>query len=458
MARRPTRHRPEAGLTAPRRASVLLTALAAMTLAACDDDDDPATPSGPTTFEVTLENVNPLYAAVASGVFNTPVGAAEPGPAGSGMAYEATFPAGIGHRLHFATMFVQSNDLFYAPDEEGIALWDESGNPVMGDVTDQVQLWDAGTEVDQEPGVGADQAPRQGGADTGDDDPDDTVRLAEDASGNIDPVDEVIEVTLSYDGDQMFTLRIENVSSDMSTSAGNVPVLIAPGVFAVSGASAVLFAEGSPDPGDGLEALAEDGDASILGGALDAETGVTTPLAPGVWVVHTSTAPLFTSGSPDAGDGLEGLAEDADPTALSAAVMGAAGIQSSGVFNTPDGASGPGPITPGDTFSFTIMAEPGDMLSFATMFGQSNDLFYAPDENGIALFSGDTPTSGDVSSQVDLWDAGTEVNQAPGIGNDQAPRQAGPDTGDDEAGNVRLVDDGFVYPAPVLRVTITPMS
>jgi sugar lactone lactonase YvrE len=30
------------------------------------------------------------------------------------------------------------------------------------------------------------------------------------------------------------------------------------------------------------------------------------------------------------------------------------------------------------TDSFTIQAKPGEMLSFATMFGQSNDCFYAP--------------------------------------------------------------------------------
>ena len=29
---------------------------------------------------------------------------------------------------------------------------------------------------------------------------------------------------------------------------------------------------------------------------------------------------------------------------------------------------------------------PGDHLSFASMYGQSNDTFFAPDENGIALF------------------------------------------------------------------------
>ncbi|WP_416208525.1 spondin domain-containing protein [Fodinibius sp.] len=51
-------------------------------------------------------------------------------------------------------MFVQSNDLFFSFDSEGIALFDENGNPVSGDITDRIMLWDAGTETDEEPGVG----------------------------------------------------------------------------------------------------------------------------------------------------------------------------------------------------------------------------------------------------------------------------------------------------------------
>jgi len=45
-----------------------------------------------------------------------------------------------------------------------------------------------------------------------------------------------------------------------------------------------------------------------------------------------------------------------------------------------------------------------------------------------------------------LWDAGTEVNQAPGFGSEQAPRQGGADTGTAENGVVQAVADGFTYP------------
>ena len=94
------------------------------------------------------------------------------------------------------------------------------------------------------------------------------------------------------------------------------------------------------------------------------------------------------------------------------------------------------------------------------MFVQSNDLFYAPGASGFALFNGDIPRSGDVTGEFLLWDAGTEVNEAPGVGANQAPRQAGANAGDDEAGSVRVVNDGYLYPEVdrVLRVTLIPGS
>ncbi|GAB4532962.1 MAG: hypothetical protein Kow0063_14240 [Anaerolineae bacterium] len=185
---------------------------------------------------------------------------------------------------------------------------------------------------------------------------------------------------------------------------------------------------------------------------------MTTPFAPGVWAVHTTDDPLFSAGQADRGDGLEALAEDGDPSALAAALTTRTGVSDSGIFNTPVGTTEPGPLLPGGTYEFTIVARPGDKLSFATMFVQSNDLFYAPDGAGIALFDNDgTPVSGDVTAQVMLWDAGTEVNQEPGVGPDQAPRQAGPDTGPDEGGVVQIVSDAFTYPttSATIHVTIT---
>ena len=49
----------------------------------------------------------------------------------------------------------------------GIALFDAKGNPISGDVTDKLILWNAGTEVDEEIGIGPNQGPRQKGMNTG---------------------------------------------------------------------------------------------------------------------------------------------------------------------------------------------------------------------------------------------------------------------------------------------------
>jgi len=430
----------------------------------CDDDDNSTEPTTKmsSSFEVTIENVSSEYSLSSSGVFNTPVGASSPAPVGPGGAYEFSFSAAPGSKLSFATMFVHSNDLFFAPSEMGIELFDDMGNQMLGDVTSYVYLWDAGSEVNQEPGLGADQAPRQSGPDTGEEDSNMNVRMADDDFNNLPAVSDVISVTLSSTSATGFTLRIENVSdegtltmSDNSTAA----VPIAPGVWVVHSSDSPLFEDGSPDMNEGLEHLAEDGNPVMLADYLESQSGITQMLAPGVWAVHSSSNVLFTANSMDSGDGLEALAEDGDPSGLAGAVASEAGVMSSGVFNTPVGSSGPGPLTPGHSYSFMFEAEEGEYLSFATMFVQSNDLFYAPDGMGIALYSGGMPRTGDITSELMLWDAGTEVNEEPGFGLYQAPRQSGANMGMTENGDVQLVDDGYSYPANgmVLRVTISTL-
>jgi hypothetical protein len=95
------------------------------------------------------------------------------------------------------------------------------------------------------------------------------------------------------------------------------------------------------------------------------------------------------------------------------------------------------------------MPRKGEALFLATMFGQSNDLFFAPGEDGIALWSGMDPRNGDVTGDISLWDAGTEANEAPGAGPHQAPRQSAPGMGDPGEGEVSPIGevmDGFAYP------------
>jgi hypothetical protein len=194
--------------------------------------------------------------------------------------------------------------------------------------------------------------------------------------------------------------------------------------------------------------------------AFMASNGVKWSLAfsPGTAVVHTANAPIFTAGEKDRGKGLEAQSEDGNPSMLAKSLKGAKGIKSVVVYNTPVGAKGPGPITPGAAYETTISAMTGDRLSMTIMMGQSNDWFYAPAESGIELFKDGKAVSGDITSQIMMWDAGTEVDQEPGIGSDQGPRQKKPNTGKAENGVVHKVQDGKTYSdaTKVMRVTITP--
>jgi hypothetical protein len=330
-----------------------------------------------TYFKVRVDNVSPIYTHAASGVFAVPDGATDPAPIGPGGAYSFTFDASPGHYVSFATMFVPSNDLFYAPGEMGIALYDGGGVPLEGDVTDQVMLWDAGTEVNQEPGVGPDQPQRQSGANTGDPDSDNTVRLVSDGF-TYPAASDVISVALMYNGGTSFSVRIENVSTSetLKPSDGSMQAVpLAPGVFVVHTEEAPLFTSGMADRGLGLEAIAEDGNPALLADALSEIAGVTQILAPIAWAVHAEPAPFFTDGESERGNGLEMLAEDGGPGGLAGSLV-LHESTTSGAQPIPVGAEGPGPIGPGGSYEFLISARPGSYLSLASMVVQSNDLFW----------------------------------------------------------------------------------
>ncbi|MDT3434497.1 spondin domain-containing protein [Haloarcula sp. 1CSR25-25] len=203
------------------------------------------------------------------------------------------------------------------------------------------------------------------------------------------------------------------------------------------------------------------------GSTLDTTDGTKPiPLSPGAYAVHTRDEPMFSSGHPERDNGLEEIAEDGMPGRLAESLQARDTVLESGAFTTPVGADGPAPIGPGDAYEFTVAAESGrptQYLSLVTMFIQSNDLFYSlGGASGMALFTGDgnAPVAGDVTDRVGLWDAGTEVNEEPGVGGDQAPRQRGANVGLVERGTVAPIADvnGYDYPATedVVRVRVTP--
>jgi hypothetical protein len=68
------------------------------------------------------------------------------------------------------------------------------------------------------------------------------------------------------------------------------------------------------------------------------------------------------------------------------------------------------------------------------------------------------PISADLTASLKFWDAGTEVNQDPGLGPDTGNNETAFNQGPTEGGVVRPVDDEFTYPeiAAVLSITVEP--
>ena len=366
-------------------------------------------------------------------------------------AYSFTFEAGPGTFLSFATMFVKSNDLFYAPSGEGIELF-SGGVALSGDITSLISLYDAGTEVNEEPGTGPNQ-PLNGGGGVGTAE-NGTVRdIADVMDGFTYPaVSDNLLVSIENDGATGFTVTIANLAGSSTP--------IAPGVWVIHTAPNPLWEEGMADYGDGLEALAEDGDPSVLAAHLEMNSGYVSPLAPGAWAVHASgAAPLFMMGSPDygRGSGKPGRRRRSHNPGYFThrqirSEIAAEPLIPLWVLQVRES------LLPGNTYEFTFDAEEGDYLSFATMLVHSNDLFYSPSDMGIPLFTQwNVPSSGDITSNIMLYDAGTEVNELPGVGLHQPARLNG---GDDENGqcsaSLTMALPTLQSPS-VVKITITPM-
>ena len=150
---------------------------------------------------------------------------------------------------------------------------------------------------------------------------------------------------------------------------------------------------------------------NVAGPALPSALGA------GAWTLHTDADPLFTEGERDRGLGLEALAEDGDPSAL------AAHLDPGGTFR----ATAPGALT-----ELIVTARPErPRLSLAAGLRESNDVIVATSGDGIALFDpeGQPLPARDVTAELHLFNVGTEIDQAPGLGPDQGARQAAPNTG-----------------------------
>jgi hypothetical protein len=116
----------------------------------------------------------------------------------AGQRFEFTFTARPGERLSLALMNSQSNDGVIANGADGIALFDDAGKPISGDITAKLSMWDAGTEVNEEPGAGRNQGLRQGASHAGDPERR-AVRPMKDAEfGDLwPPVDQIVKVQIA---------------------------------------------------------------------------------------------------------------------------------------------------------------------------------------------------------------------------------------------------------------------
>lgn len=175
-------------------------------------------------------------------------------------------------------------------------------------------------------------------------------------------------------------------------------------------------------------------------------------LSPGVWTIDAPEQRLFDPGIA-ATPGLELLAESGVPSEL--LVEAQARFSEARSFGGDSSSSyGDQPIMPGTRVDFGFRATEGQSLSLATMFGQSNDVIVATDGAWPLFDEAGEPFVGRIV--LVYFDVGTEVNEEPGAGPNQAPRQQNTDDGEaeDEVITAFETEDrsGFVY--PVLMSTV----
>ncbi|MCX4240742.1 spondin domain-containing protein [Paraliomyxa miuraensis] len=312
---------------------------------------------------------------VRTGVFEPTTMAGRPGPLMPGEATQFVVIAEPGTRLSLATMLMGSNDLFVATKAPGVSLFGSDGLPLPErDVSASLQLWNAGTEIDQAPGQGPWQALHGGSPGLGP--PELPGVLPHRHSTRAIPLGpDLVAVTVDVDpmDPDALILTLTNVSQDRGTM-----------VTALSSLS---------------------------------------------WALHDDTVELLTEGAP-ASPELEALAEDGDPAPLDAWLAGVTGVEQHGVVL--------GPWLPGDQLVLPLAPTADfPRLSLAAMVAESNDAFLAMGPGGVRLFDDeglrdDDDIADDIAATLTPWDAGTEANEVPGAGLHQAPRQVAPDTGPPE--------------------------
>ncbi|WP_415324934.1 spondin domain-containing protein [Chryseobacterium sp. MMS23-Vi53] len=390
--------------------------LATLSLTSCDDRDNMMENSSKQR-TITFENVVTPKDFVQSGKF---AGTSNPEIL-PGQSITIKFSAGKAQSLMFATMYGASKDWFFASKQPGIKLFNENGSAITGDVSSEVLLWDNGTKnnttgnaesnpIAQVPGVIASQ---------------------------------LMKLNLNYDDVKSeFTLTITNTSGG---TANETP--FSPGVWAVSNYNGSQLL--SPTPfftpnalsNPEITDIAQLGNPDKMVAKLNANTGIMTGLSPALVVVYSGDKnPIYELGQLDSGKGLKEISQFGNVSVLQNSLKSLPNVK--GVY-----VAGSAPVTPGQKVSANFEANSGDKIAYVTMFGFSNDWFYANEQ------SIDANSLGDISSKTSLFDSGTGINQYPGAGNHQALFGGMP-----QAENIVISKVGNAYPIPavqnVIKVTI----
>lgn len=378
---------------------------ASLVFAACNKDDKKIVDTAISS-TITIENVLAAKPLVESGTFK---GAGVVPVILPGESVTFQFSAGIGQTVTFATMYGWSNDLFFAPANPGIALYDANKKPIEGDVSAQIKLWDNGTRVNQKPG---DNVVHPGIAVSA---PTNVTEIAgTDAQGNTyAAAKDMLNASLKYDGNSLFTLTIKNTSGTTVT-----PTPFSPGVWAISYVEGgdvieknVLYEAGKPTA-NGLTELSESGNNAILETYLNGQKGILTGLSPVLVVVYNGIAnPIFKVGEKDQGKGLKNIAQKGDATEFVNYLKALKGVKNVYVLSAAKteilwpkiGNQSAGKVTQ------ELKVGRGDRIAIATMYGLSNDWFFASIDNGVSAL-----LKGDISNTIGLFDNGTAVSGYPG--------------------------------------------
>ncbi|AZA52829.1 spondin domain-containing protein [Chryseobacterium sp. G0201] len=384
-------------------------------LTSCDNNDTMEMLSAEKT--ITFENVVTPKDFVQSGSFQgtgTPI-------ITPGQSVSFKFSAGKAQSLMFTTMYGASKDWFFASKQPGIKLFDASGNAITGDVSSEVQLWDNGTK-DNISGQ-AENKP---------------IALVPNVTAS-----QLMQLNLSYnDISSEFTLTITNTSGG---TANETP--FSPGVWAVSNYNGSQLLNPAPFftpnamSNPEITDIAQMGNITKMVTKLNANTGIMTGLSPALVVVYSGDKnPIYELGKVDDGKGLKEIAQMGNVTKLQNSLKSSPNVK--GIY-----VAGNAPVAPGSKIMTKFQSSPGDKIAYVTMFGFSNDWFYANEQ------SIDASAIGDVTSKTTLFDSGTGVDQYPGAGNHQALFGGTP-----QVENVVISKVGNQFPNPsvqnVLKVTI----